>query len=42
MKILTQNGAGLQKLYDRHTAYRKRTVCEKVSRIIEDVQQNHH
>ncbi|OGX37487.1 MAG: histidinol dehydrogenase [Omnitrophica WOR_2 bacterium RIFCSPHIGHO2_02_FULL_52_10] len=40
MKILTQNGAGLQKLYDRHTAYRKRTVCEKVSRIIEDVQQS--
>lgn len=39
MKILTQNGAGLQKLYDRHTTYRKRTVCEKVRRIIEDVQQ---
>jgi len=40
MKILTQNGAGIQKLYDRHTAYRKRAVCEKVRRIIEDVQQN--
>src|SRR3989338_6495347 len=40
MKILTQNGSGLQKLYDRNIAYRKRAVYEKVRHIIEDVQQH--
>jgi len=40
MKILKQNGLGLQKLYDRHMSMRKRTVSEKVRRIIEDVQLN--
>ncbi len=38
MKILKQNGLGIQKLYDRHTSIRKRTVSEKVRRIIDDVQ----
>ena len=38
MKILTQNGPGILKLYDRHTTISKRTVHEKVRRIIEDVQ----
>jgi len=40
MKILTQNGEAIQKLYDRHTTIRKRGVSEKVRRIIEDVQIN--
>lgn len=38
MKILKQNGAGIQKLYDRQSLISKRTVSEKVRRIIEDVQ----
>jgi len=38
MKILKQNGPGIQKLYDRHTLIRKQTVSEKVRRIIDDVQ----
>ena len=38
MKILKQNGPGIQKLYDRQTSIRKRAVSEKVRRIIEDVQ----
>ena len=40
MKILTQNGTGIQKLYDRHTSIRKPKVAETVRRIIEDVHQN--
>lgn len=40
MKILTQNGTGIQKLYDRHTMIRRPAVSEKVRRIIEDVQVN--
>ena len=40
MKILTQNGPGIQKLYDRHTSIRKPKVAETVRRIIEDVHQN--
>ena len=38
MKILKQNGPGIQRLYDRQTWIRKRAVSEKVRRIIEDVQ----
>ncbi len=38
MKILKQNGPGIEKLYNRHTLIRKRTVSEKVQRIIDDVQ----
>ena len=38
MKILKQNGPGIQRLYDRQTSIRKRAVSEKVRRIIEDVQ----
>ena len=40
MKILTQNGPGIQKLYDRHASIRKPKVAETVRRIIEDVHQN--
>ncbi|MCK5014151.1 MAG: histidinol dehydrogenase [Candidatus Omnitrophica bacterium] len=40
MKILTQNGTGIQKLYDRHTSIRKPKVSETVRRIIEDVHQH--
>ena len=40
MKILTQNGTGIQKLYDRHMSIRKPKVAETVRRIIEDVHQN--
>ena len=40
MKILAQNGAGIQKLYDRHTSIRKPKVAETVRRIIEDVHQH--
>ena len=40
MKILTQNGTGIQKLYDRHTSIRKPKVVETVRHIIEDVQLN--
>ena len=40
MKILTQNGTGIQKLYARHTSIRKPKVSEKVRRIIEDVHAN--
>ncbi len=38
MKILKQNGPGIEKLYNRHTLIRKRTVSEKVRHIIDDVQ----
>lgn len=38
MKILKQNGAGIQKLYDRQNLISKKTVSEKVRRIIEDIQ----
>ncbi len=37
MKILTQNGQGIQKLYNRHFLERKKHVDERVRRIIEDV-----
>lgn len=37
MKILTQSGEGLQKLYNRHFTFRKKNVEEKVRGIIEDV-----
>ncbi len=37
MKILKQNGTGIQKLYNRHTSIYRRTVTEKVRHIIEDV-----
>ena len=37
MKILTQTGAGIQALYNRHLGFRKKHVEEKVRGIIEDV-----
>lgn len=37
MKILTQAGEGIQKLYNRHFAFRRRNIEEKVRGIIEDV-----
>jgi len=37
MKILTQTGQGIQKLYNRNQNGRKRHIEEKVRRIIEDV-----
>ena len=37
MKILTHNGAGIQKLYNRNLLFRKKHVEEKVRHIIEDV-----
>lgn len=37
MKILTQKGQGLQKLYNRHLCQRKKHIEEKVRQIIEDV-----
>lgn len=37
MKVLTQNGQGIQKLYNRHFLERKRHIDERVRRIIEDV-----
>ncbi len=37
MKILTQSGEGLQKLYNRHLTFRKKNIEEKVRGIIEDV-----
>ena len=40
MKILKQNGPGLQKLYNRQTSIRNKTVSEKVRRIIDDIQQH--
>ncbi len=40
MKILKQNGKGIQKLYDRHTSIRKPKVAETVRRIVEDVHLN--
>ncbi|MBN1869630.1 MAG: histidinol dehydrogenase [Candidatus Omnitrophica bacterium] len=39
MQILKQTGAGIQRLYDRHTSIRKPKIAEKVRHIIEDVQQ---
>lgn len=40
MKILKQDGLALQKLYNRNLFFRKKTVEEKVRRIIEDVRVN--
>ena len=40
MKILTQSGTGIQKLYDRHTSIRKPKVAETVRHIIDDVHQH--
>ncbi len=37
MKILTQAGEGIQKLYNRHLTVRKKNIEEKVREIIEDV-----
>ena len=37
MKILTQTGEGIQKLYNRHLAVRKKNIEEKVRGIIDDV-----
>ncbi|HLF18518.1 MAG TPA: histidinol dehydrogenase [Candidatus Omnitrophota bacterium] len=37
MKVLSPNGQGLQKLYNRHMAMQKRSVTEKVQGILEDV-----
>lgn len=37
MKILTQTGEGIQKLYNRHFAFCRRNIEEKVRGIIEDV-----
>jgi len=37
MKILKQEGLGIQKLYDRHLTAHKKHVTEKVRRIIDDV-----
>jgi len=37
MKILKQNGTGIQKLYERHTSIRRPNVSEKVRHIINDV-----
>ncbi len=40
MKILTQSGQGIQKLYNRNLLTHKKHVYEKVKRIIEDVMHN--
>ncbi len=40
MKILTQKGAGLQKLYNRNLYARKKHIEERVRRIIDDVRLN--
>lgn len=40
MKILTQEGQGIQKLYNRNLSTHKKHIYEKVKRIIEDVMQN--
>lgn len=37
MKILTQRADGIQKLYNRHFSSRRKSIEEKVRRIIEDV-----
>lgn len=37
MKILTQHGQGIQKLYNRHLSQKRRHIDEKVRRIIEDI-----
>ncbi len=37
MKILTQSGEGLQKLYNRHFTFRKKNIEEKGRGIVEDV-----
>ena len=40
MKIISQNSAGLEKLYQRNLFSRKRHVEEKVRAIIEDIRLN--
>jgi histidinol dehydrogenase len=40
MKILTQTGQGIQKLYNRNILWQKKHVYEKVKHIIEDVMHN--
>ena len=40
MKILTQTGQGIQKLYNRNMYARKRHVEEKVRKILDDVRDN--
>jgi len=37
MKILTQTGPGIQKLYNRHTSIHRKNVIEKVRHIVDDV-----
>ncbi len=38
MKLLTQNGQGLQQLYNRHLVSRKKSIEEKVRHIIADIE----
>ncbi len=40
MKILKLNGNGIVKLYNRHLSFRKKSIEEKVRKIIEDVRNN--
>ena len=40
MKLLTQTGPGLQKLYNRNLMTRRKSIEEKVRRIIDDVEQH--
>ncbi len=40
MKIVKQEGQAIQKLYDRNLLFRKKSIEEKVRKIITDVQQN--
>ncbi|HRZ40719.1 MAG TPA: histidinol dehydrogenase, partial [Candidatus Omnitrophota bacterium] len=40
MKLLKQNGQGLQQLYDRHLVSRKKSIEEKVRHIIDDIRLN--
>lgn len=40
MKILKQDGLALQKLYGRNLFFRRKTIEEKVRRIIEDIRVN--
>ncbi len=37
MKLLKLNSKNIQQLYDRHFYYRRKSVVDKVSRIVEDV-----
>lgn len=40
MKVLSQTGQGLQNLYNRNLFFRKKSVEERVRKIIEDIQIN--